>query len=153
MTREDVGVALCVGFALGAGVLGTLALAEMALRTAAAIGAACFTLTVAVLIAHGFKLTKVLETITNRDLDGDGVVGEPPKPRADVIKEDRRQMTFHEMPLSELKLQRVATAILVTERPFSRPSLCKDAKILTQTEYADLALYWFSGKWTFAIPE
>lgn len=137
------GVTAVVGLlagAVGAYLLNTSLVGGVALALLGA--AAAFSLTWLVLLSDHRRLLWIVETITGEDVDHDGIVGEPP-----VVKVELRERhaggdrwAFLELPISEEKLADVARAVLVARQNFSRPELCSRNRILSQTEYHELAL-------------
>lgn len=75
----------------------------------------------------------IVERITNRDLDGDGVKGEPaPRQPLRVEIAQGRQVRLLDLPVSDEKLETLASAVLEDNKPFSRRGL---ADVLTPDEY------------------
>lgn len=108
-------------------------------------------------ISDGRKLLRVVETIVNKDLDGDGVIGvantKTDDDRGDrVVRMDitdrhpshpndpaQRYTTTLNLPEKIVnRLQEVSRAILNDKASFSRPSLATKLKILSQGEYETL---------------
>ena len=77
------------------------------------------------------------ETRQGEDLDGDA--GEPETVRIELYDANKQQTRWIDLPVSDRKLREVARAVLWRRRNFSRPALCNEAGILSQTEYHKLA--------------
>ncbi len=145
--------ALSLGFALGlaAGTLVLLLGGPMAdLRGGElwswagriAGGAAAVTLAVALVrfIAEHRALLWQIESMTGRDLDGDGEIGEPETVvRVELVDKAAKQVRYVDLPLSDDKVRDVARACLRLGAAFSRPALCDDMHALSQAEYHKLA--------------
>jgi len=78
------------------------------------------------------------EQYLDRDLDGDGVIGqpEPETVRIELITEDGRHRRYLDLPVGDDKLKRLAVAVLYNRKPWSRREL---AAVLSQGEYAKLS--------------
>ena len=80
-----------------------------------------------------------VERVTGKDLDGDGLVGDPAprETRVEVVERGngRTRMRFVDVPLSDHELERLARAVLVRRERFSRRGL---SEVLSQSQYQDV---------------
>lgn len=72
----------------------------------------------------------------DRDLDGDGVIGEPTRIRVELHDAVKQQTRYVDLPVSEDQLRAVAVAVLRNGKAFSRPGL---RGVLSQGRYNRLA--------------
>ena len=68
----------------------------------------------------------------DRDLDGDGVIGEPERVRVELHDANNKQTRYVDLPLSLPKLKALAVAVLLNGKTLSRTAL---RGVLSQTEY------------------
>ena len=68
----------------------------------------------------------------DRDLDGEGVIGEPERVRVELHDASNKQTRYVDLPISTAKLKALAVAVVLNGKALSRPAL---RGILSQTEY------------------
>ncbi len=104
-----------------------------------------------------------VERVTGRDLDGDGLVGDPdsqaptqrPGVEVTVIEKPKRnhaRLRYAHLSVDDSKLKGVARAVLDNGVNFSRPGLCDQAGVLTQSEYNRLAQELEAGGLLVSLP-
>jgi len=133
-----VGVLALLWVGPGRGLAGGELLAWSAKLAATATVIALLVTVVAFTLQHRRVILSIVEEQLGRDLDGDGVIGqpEPPMVRAEVHDRDKKQTTIADLPTSKSELRRVAIAVLRNGRAFSRPAL---AGVISQRTYNRLA--------------
>lgn len=90
------------------------------------------------LLADHRRLLWEIETATGIDLDGDGDVGEPePKTRLEIIERqgNHTRVSWVDLPLDEEQKTRLAMALLIQKRRFSRRDL---SDIIDEEHYSDV---------------
>jgi hypothetical protein len=107
-------------------------------------GAGAFTLAWFWLLRDSRSLLRITERIVNRDIDGDGRIGDGPEPaprsvRLEMIerREGGATMRFLDMPLDEVRLREFARGILAG-KSFSERAWAGDGKPFSQNDFAAL---------------
>lgn len=101
-----------------------------------------------IILTDNRRLLWSIETATNRDIDGDGEIGEPETPvdstpHVTWVKDGTRQIAIHwPQSITEKQIRAVARAVLLEGGAFSRPYLCKERKILSQGQFNALSKLW-----------
>lgn len=107
------------------------------------VGAASFTMSWFWLLRDSRSLLRITERIVNRDIDGDGRIGDEPAESKPVRVEVREQreggmtMRFLDMPIDEAQLQTFARGLL-SGQPFSERAWAGDGKPFSQNDFAAL---------------
>ena len=89
-------------------------------------------------VAQHRALLWQIESMTGRDLDGDGEIGEPEtlSVPVELVDEEHGKLRRFDLPVGRDDLRNVAYAVLKNGKPFSRPGL---AGVLSQGKYNRLA--------------
>ena len=143
---QAAAVAIAVGLAAGVVVLllgpviadlGGAALWAWSGRIAAVFAVGTLASAVVLFVAQTRRaLLGQVERWADRDLDGDGVIGEPATVRVELHGPNKGQQRFIDLPVELDVLRRVAVAVLHNGKAFSRPQL---AGVLSQGQYNRLA--------------
>jgi|SRR3990167_1303872 len=108
------------------------------------VGTISFTASWFYLLRDSRSLLRVVERVTNRDINGDGRIGDEPEPaprsvRLEVTehREGGATMRFLDMPLDEARLREFARGILAG-KSFSERAWAGDGKPFSQNDFAAL---------------
>lgn len=143
--REDVLVLVAwagiTGLAIGLGAVPLTMWQSWPWWTPAGVAAGGFAISWLMLLADWRKALWRVEEITHADLDGDKIVGEPER-KPDVVhieleeqQQTGRRVRYLDLPVSDEEIHRVAVAVLLHQRPFSRRAL---ADLLSDTKFRKL---------------
>jgi hypothetical protein len=113
----------------GGGAFAAVAGAPKPLLIGVGIGAAAATISWLSLLADHRRLLWTFETVTGRDVDGDGSIGQPGQRQEPVTVEvierqrDHTRIRYVDTGLGESELKRIALALLIRKEPLSRRAL------------------------------
>jgi len=113
----------------GGGAFAAVAGAPRSLLIGVGVGAAAATVSWLSLLSDHRRLLWTFETVTGRDVDGDGSVGKPEHRQEPVTVEvverrpDHTRIRYVDTGLSESELKRIALALLIRREPLSRRAL------------------------------
>jgi len=86
------------------------------------------------------ELIMTVETISNRDLDGDGVIGEP-EPQTisiEVVNPDNRSLKYLHLPIPEEALRKLCVGLVVHQRPFSEAEWTGRGQPFSRAEFREI---------------
>jgi hypothetical protein len=102
---------------------------------ALAVGLSLFAWQVTRLLAERRDLLWRRERVEGRDLDGDGIIGQPTTTRVEVVDKRNGRIRYLNLPLDDDALERLARAAMIKRVDWSRRNLA-DAGALTEEAYS-----------------
>lgn len=103
------------------------------------------------LFIRGLTILEFLERLTGMDLNNDNAIGKPPEPKETVVRfidEEKRQMRWVTLPMSDTVVREVAEAMLQTDGHynFSRRDM-RAATSISDKEFRDLQTTFLEHGW------
>lgn len=107
------------------------------------------------MLARWLDLTRPLERIVNRDINGDGFIGQPPRQvvRVEVKSEDGKRVQYADLPTSQEKMADFARGVL-GGTPISERHWSGAGALFSQNEFREIRdLFIARGFMRWANPE